>query len=82
MSEIVEYTFEELKKEMELLSPLYDVVRLVNPFKCEIIDIMILVLHHLIHRFPVMTLGNVYFNVLTALLQEHFLPVIYNPNLM
>lgn len=39
MSEIVEYTFEELKKEMELLSPLYDVVRLVNPFKCEIIDI-------------------------------------------
>ena len=33
MSEIVEYTFEELKKEMELLSPLYDVVRLVNPFK-------------------------------------------------
>ena len=77
MSEIVEYTFEELKKEMELLSPLYDVVRLVNPFKCEII-----VLHHLIHRFPVMTLGNVYFNVLTALLQEHFLPVIYNPNLM
>ena len=30
----------------------------------------------------VMTLGNVYFNVLTALLQEHFLPVIYNPNLM
>lgn len=39
MSEIVEYTLEELKKEMELLSPLYDVVRLVNPFKCEIIDI-------------------------------------------
>lgn len=39
MSEIVEYTIEELKKEMELLSPLYDVVRLVNPFKCEIIDI-------------------------------------------
>ena len=30
MSEIVEYTLEELKKEMELLSPLYDVVRLVN----------------------------------------------------
>ena len=82
MSEIVEYTFEELKKEMELLSPLYDVVRLVNPFNVRLLILMILVLHHLIHRFPVMTLGNVYFNVLTALLQEHFLPVIYNPNLM
>ena len=70
MSEIVEYTFEELKKEMSIHS------------NVRLLILMILVLHHLIHSFPVMTLGNVYFNVLTVLLQEHFLPVIYNPNLM